>query len=226
MDASLYFANCEYFKENVVLASKGNFHSSKEPIQMVILDVSAWISIDLSGLKTLNELHAELIANDVQLAFACAKGPLRDILKRTKFIEKLGEQFMHQSLDDAIRCQPQRRSTLEQEQFSSTGLYGRIVENRMSRLSLASMDSKPNLSNVLNEEMNPMLRSGQEYFLGDDNDFLQDMKSCSESASGISMTNIREQHKAGDKFEVTTIYRNHSYKKQMDTHNIAFIYQI
>lgn len=115
MDASLYFANVSYFREVVMQASTGRFHTSKLPIQLVILDVSCWIDVDLSGINTLTELHADLLSRNIQLAFAYAKGPLRDRLKTTRFIEKLGEQYMSMSIEDAVRTLPSRRSSLEFE---------------------------------------------------------------------------------------------------------------
>lgn len=133
MDASLYFANCQYFKEVCIKASKGRFHSSPDPIHLVVLDTSAWINIDLSGLKVLNEIHADLLANGIQLAFALAKGPLRDDLRRTKFIEKLGEKFMHMSIEDAIWSLPSRRSSLQLELKSSSDIYGEEVLSPSAR---------------------------------------------------------------------------------------------
>ena len=123
MDASLFFANSNYFKDKVIEASQGKYHTSQELIQLVILDVSAWIDIDLSGINTLTEIHAELITNHIQLAFACAKGPLRDRLFTAKFIDKLGIQYLCMSIDDAIRSLPRRRSTMYLEREAVTSNY-------------------------------------------------------------------------------------------------------
>lgn len=123
MDASLYFANSSHFKEVVLAASQGKFHSDSLPIILVILDVSAWIDIDLSGINCLVDIHQELIKRDVQLSFAYAKGRLRDRLKTAKFVEKLGEQYINMSIDDAIRMLPSRRSTLEIEKEAIESNY-------------------------------------------------------------------------------------------------------
>lgn len=115
MDASLYFANAAYFKEIVFEASQGKYHTNKTPIQLIILDVSAWIDIDLSGINTLTEIHSELLKSNIQLAFANAKGCIRDRLKTTEFIQKIGEGYLSDSIDDAVRRLNWRRSTLDLE---------------------------------------------------------------------------------------------------------------
>ncbi len=57
-------------------------------------DVSAWIDIDLSGIETLNEIHAELIQHETQLAFANCKGYIRQRLTNTKFVGDFGGMVM------------------------------------------------------------------------------------------------------------------------------------
>ena len=115
MDAPLFFANCSYFKKVVSQASQGKFHTDIAPIKFIIFDTSGWSNIDLTGLQMLNDLHEELVGSNIQLAFANTKGPIRDRLSRAKFIEKLGERFMHLSIDDAINSIKHRRNTIQDE---------------------------------------------------------------------------------------------------------------
>jgi sulfate permease, SulP family len=129
LDASLYFANANHFKDTVNKASRGESHSdasSKNNIHLVILDVSAWIDIDLAGINTLVEIHSDLLTRKIQLAFANAKGHLRDRLKTAKFVEKLGEQYLHGSIVDAVRNLPWRRSTLQLEVLALESNYQHI----------------------------------------------------------------------------------------------------
>eukprot|EP01036_Dinobryon_divergens_P022049 gene22049-30283_t len=103
MDATLSFSNCEYFQKIVMEAAQGRYHTCVDvPIRKVILDVSAWIEVDLPGVKTLFDLHKNLQLNEVSLAIACAKGPLRDLLRNSNFIDLLGEGNLCMSIDEAV----------------------------------------------------------------------------------------------------------------------------
>jgi len=128
MDASLYFANASYLKEVVNDASLGYYHSSSIPIQLIVLDVSAWIDVDLCGIKSLMEIHSDLLKRNIQLAIANPKGKLIDRLKTAKFIEKLGENYLFGSIDDAVRTLNWRRRTLELELKAAQSDFQNIEE--------------------------------------------------------------------------------------------------
>ena len=122
MDATLYFANCEALKEVVLAASKGKFHSDKtQPIQLVVLDVSAWMDIDLAGIKVLNDIHEALMKRKIQLCMAGAKFAVRDKLQSTHFIDKLGIACLHNTCEDAVRSLRERRKSVHWE-MTSLGL--------------------------------------------------------------------------------------------------------
>lgn len=108
MDASLYFANVEYFHDMVIEAAKGKFHSNPETsIQSVIIDTSAWIDIDMVGVRALFNLKEELKTKlKVDLFVAAAKAILRDRLRACGFVNSLGSDHFNMSIEDAIVCRP------------------------------------------------------------------------------------------------------------------------
>eukprot|EP01039_Chlorochromonas_danica_P011715 gene11715-13151_t len=113
MDASPYFANTAHFKAVIMLAAKGEYHSSPDPIHLVIIDASAWIDIDLSGVQTLFDLKSEVahcFEGKVELCIACAKGRIRDRLRACHFIHELDEGMLYFSIDDAIAGRAPSRS--------------------------------------------------------------------------------------------------------------------
>lgn len=104
MDASLSFVNCEYFQKVVLQAAKGVFHSSPEiPVKKVVLDMSAWIEIDLPGVQTLFDLHEQFSKSGVTLVVACAKGLMRDRLRTCGFVDSLGRANLCATIDEALR---------------------------------------------------------------------------------------------------------------------------
>ena len=103
MDATLSFSNCEYFQKVVMEAAEGRFHTNPDvPIRKVILDVSAWIEVDFPGVRALFDIYKNLHLNGVSLAIACAKGPLRDLLRNSNFIDLLGEGNLTMAIDEAV----------------------------------------------------------------------------------------------------------------------------
>eukprot|EP01035_Chromulina_nebulosa_P017720 gene17720-23312_t len=126
MDTTLYFANIQYFKEKVVEASK------------------AWNDVDLSGINMLQDIHHEFILKSIQLAFVCSKGRLRDRLETAHFIEKLGEQYIYMTIEDAIRALPNRRASIARERKFSMDVTNSPVN--------IDIETKANAIEVLNND--------------------------------------------------------------------------
>eukprot|EP01033_Poteriospumella_lacustris_P008711 gene8711-6263_t len=117
MDASPFFGNSNHFKDIIMSASEGAFHTSREPIRVVILDASAWIDIDLSGIQILKEvIHDLQQAGNKILSIACAKGIIRDILRKNG----LSSLLFTMSIDDSITGKSAKRSRRTIEDLSIT----------------------------------------------------------------------------------------------------------
>jgi SulP family sulfate permease len=135
LDASLYFANCEHFKSFVLSAAEGKFHSEPDfPIHTIILDASAWIDIDLTGVQTLFELRDELLhfKNDQQkitLLIAAAKGVIRDRLKENKYVDGLDRNSFYMSIDDAISRKRPRLSQASLDDYLKLNAVQNILQN-------------------------------------------------------------------------------------------------
>lgn len=86
-DAQLYFANVEFFREDLEerIADKG------ENLDLVILDASALHYIDSTGIHALKELIKDLRVRKIEFYIAGAIGPVRDKLKVSHIVEAMGE---------------------------------------------------------------------------------------------------------------------------------------
>jgi len=79
---SLFFANTAHFKDVVMAASTGTFHSQRNvPIEHVILDGSSWSDIDLAGRKTIREIKEELARKHIACSLCNLKFEVRDKLQ-------------------------------------------------------------------------------------------------------------------------------------------------
>jgi sulfate permease, SulP family len=97
VDESLYFANTKYLEDALLAAV-----AERPEIRHLVLICSAVNFIDASALETLESLRAELRDAGVTLHLAEVKGPVMDRLKRTDFLERLGEGRVFLSTHDAM----------------------------------------------------------------------------------------------------------------------------
>jgi SulP family sulfate permease len=130
MDASLYFANCAYFKSFIVhhiQATSRTFHT-------LVIDASAWIDIDLMGIQTLFELKEEIAKKyGIKLVLASVKGRLRDRLKR-----KL-RNSLHVSTKDEANNSSESESQLVYMTIDDA------LDQRKPRLSIGSYEEQQKL---------------------------------------------------------------------------------
>jgi SulP family sulfate permease len=90
-DAQLYFANSNYFKENVY-----NLINSRKNPQFFILDASPICIVDSTSVHMLHDLIIELKAEGITFLFANLIGPVKDILNKSSLTEivKAEESFL------------------------------------------------------------------------------------------------------------------------------------
>ena len=147
MDASLYFANAAYFKDRVLRASRGEFHTSDVKIDLVILDCSCWQDCDLSGANVLTDLYGNLLRNKTQLGFANAKWRVRERLMKTTFVDKLGvDVFFYSSITDAVQSMMKRTMSIDRD--IAAVLYDNECVPEMERISLANCAQHESLSDI------------------------------------------------------------------------------
>lgn len=97
IDASLYFANTAYFKDQVhqFLAN------ASRPIESVLIDGSSINDLDVSAATALRDLVDTLHESGKRLYFANVKHPVAEVMVRSGFTEYLGADHFFLSLDEA-----------------------------------------------------------------------------------------------------------------------------
>jgi len=98
IDSSLYFANASYLKEKI----KELLKNSTSPVKAIIFDASSVNDIDSSADTTLHEIAARLKRLNIEFYFTNVKGPVRDVLLRSGFYDKLGTDHFFFSNHDAV----------------------------------------------------------------------------------------------------------------------------
>ncbi|MCT4580070.1 MAG: sulfate permease [Flavobacteriales bacterium] len=100
LDGQLYFANIEYFKDQLfkMIAAKG------KDLKIIVWNAEAVNHIDSSAVLMLRNLIAELREKDLLFAVAGANGPVRDILFKSGLAEDITKELMFAEVQKALEC--------------------------------------------------------------------------------------------------------------------------
>ena len=99
-DGQLYFANTNYFKDqlNDMIAKKG------PTLKLVILNAEAINHLDSSAVHMLDKTIKELCKKEIYFAVAGAIGPVRDIIFNSGLSETIGKELMFAEVNKALEC--------------------------------------------------------------------------------------------------------------------------
>lgn len=106
IDSPIFFANCTYLKERILrwieeeeeTLGKLNQHA----LRYVVLDMGSVTSIDTSGINTLDVLRKKLEQLQLQLVLANPGRHGIEKLRRSKFMDALGQNALFFTVEEAI----------------------------------------------------------------------------------------------------------------------------
>ena len=97
-DAPLFFANAEFFREQVLDATA----TSPTPVHWLVVAAEPVTNVDVTAADTLAQLHETLRRAGIELCFAELKDPVKDKLKRFGLFEQFGEESFFPTLGAAV----------------------------------------------------------------------------------------------------------------------------
>jgi sulfate permease, SulP family len=97
-DAPLVFANAAFFTERL----EGLIANAGPGLKCVILDAEAISDFDSTAAEALETLDADLERWGIDLWIARANGPLRELLRTTGLVQRLGEEHVFVSVRAAV----------------------------------------------------------------------------------------------------------------------------
>ncbi|MCB9701839.1 MAG: solute carrier family 26 protein [Myxococcales bacterium] len=122
IDAQFYFGNVSFLRSTLRELEA----AAAEPLRAVVLDASAINNLDSSADGALHEIAAEYAERGITLVFAGVKGPVREVMARSGFIDRIGAGAFFLSDHDAIAA-----LTGEGEpEMPADPLIGRLIERR------------------------------------------------------------------------------------------------
>jgi SulP family sulfate permease len=100
IDAQLYYGNSSFLKETV----NKLLDASDTAVRAVVLDATSVNNVDSSADRALHALIAELSRREVAFFLAGVKGPVADALRRSGFLQELGDQHVHLEVHEAVQA--------------------------------------------------------------------------------------------------------------------------
>lgn len=106
IDAPIYFANANYLRERIsrwIYEEEDKLKSAGEAsLQYVIIDMSAVGSIDTSGISMLEEVKKNADRKGLKLVLANPRSEVIKKLDKSKFIEKIGQEWIYLTVGEAV----------------------------------------------------------------------------------------------------------------------------
>ena len=99
-DAQLYFANSNYFKEQI----NKEINAKGTALRSIIFSCEGINYMDSSAGEMLYQFLKKLKTAELNIGLAAATGPFRDRLKKSGIIDLLGENCMFNTLEEAVEC--------------------------------------------------------------------------------------------------------------------------
>lgn len=121
-DSSLYFANTDFFRNNLeeMASRKG------DALKTIIINADSISSMDSSAMHLVQELVEMYQSKGVELFFTGVKGPVRDALVKGHLIEKIGEQHFFMSVQEAVDFFDQQNEAKQNDVFEKYTLQTNV----------------------------------------------------------------------------------------------------
>ena len=97
-DAPLYFANADYFKDQVRQMEE----KAQTPVRLLILNAESIVGVDSSAVRMLRQLVEEGRERGRDFALAGAIGPVRDILFKNGLMDMIGKDHVFPHVHEAV----------------------------------------------------------------------------------------------------------------------------
>ncbi len=97
-DAQLFFANINYFQDKLYEYEK----RKKDKLKLLIIDGESINNVDSTAIHALHEITTDFISRNIEVYFSGIKGPVRDKMIKSGFMEKVNEDKFFMSIQDAV----------------------------------------------------------------------------------------------------------------------------
>jgi MFS superfamily sulfate permease-like transporter len=104
IDAPLYFFNVTVARTQLLAL----VDATEPRPAVVIIDIAATADLDVTSSDMLAQLVTDLEDRSIGIALVQIKGPVRDRLRKTGLIERIGEDHLYRSMAEAVQAEQKR----------------------------------------------------------------------------------------------------------------------
>lgn len=123
MDGPLYFANLNYFKDNLTRL----MNERGDKLKALLINAESISHVDSSAVHALKDWMKELQAQGIKVYFAGLIGPVRDVFSKTGLVELIGENHLFMSNQQAVDAFENRASSNGQtQQYKNYALQSNV----------------------------------------------------------------------------------------------------
>jgi len=98
VDAQFYFGNVTFLKETL----QRLLRESSSPVRAVVINASTINHLDSSADGALQEIVTDFREHGIELFFANVRGPVLDVMKRSKLYDLIGPDHFEMSVTRAV----------------------------------------------------------------------------------------------------------------------------
>jgi len=107
-DSALIFSNADFFEKEIRRHIAEQIAATGVPVQKVLVNAETMNDIDTTGTDLLTDLYESLEKDDIELAFAKVKDPVREVMRVSGAEEAVGADNFYPSVSAGVRAFLQR----------------------------------------------------------------------------------------------------------------------
>jgi len=124
-DAPLFFANASHFRRSV----RAIIANAEPPVSWFVVCGEPITDIDSTAGQMLEDLHEELDARGIELAFAELKDPVKDRLKRYELYGRIGDPAFFPTIGTAVAAYLEKTGTVWTDWEEDAAAHGPVSKS-------------------------------------------------------------------------------------------------
>lgn len=141
--SSLYFANASFVKDTLITHVNDLKHVN--PIEYVVLEMTAVVSIDSTAAHVIHDIVMEFSERGIKVAFAMVGKRVEATMDRAKLKSEIGEHWFFHTVDDAVSYCVQRQHAVRENKVEDG-----VDTDANNMPNTASIGNEIGISNDLN----------------------------------------------------------------------------
>jgi len=146
--SSLYFANASFLKDTLITHVNDLKHVN--PIEYVVLEMTAVVSIDSTAAHVIHDIVMEFRERGIKVAFAMVGKRVEATMDKAKLREEIGEHWFFHTVDDAVQYCVRRQHAVRQHKMEDAAHTNDMDVSNAKMPESAAVGDEFGISNDMN----------------------------------------------------------------------------